>query len=80
MQIRFIPPAETEAKVEVKEDGEIVITPRFPAAKSQATIGSIIVKGTKGKERRYALAVSGTQGKVSAYEAKSVEPEFDKGS
>ena len=77
MQIRFIPPAETEAKVEIKENGEVVISPRFPSAKSAASIGSVIVKGSKGKERRYILAVSGSQGKVSAFEAKSVEPEFD---
>ena len=78
MQIRYIPPPETEAKIEIKDDGELVITPRFPTTNSSAHIGSIIVKGTKGKERRFTLAVSGAQGRVVAYEAKSVEPEFDK--
>jgi hypothetical protein len=79
MQIRYIPPPESEAKVDIKDNGEILITPRFPTNTATSSFGSIIVKGLKGKERRYVLAVSGGQGRVSAYEAKSVEPEFDKG-
>jgi len=78
MQIRYIPPSETEAKVDYKDNGELVITPRFATSKSAANFGSIIVKGSKGKERRFTLAVSGGQGRVVAYEAKSVEAEFDK--
>lgn len=78
MQIRYIPPNETDAKVEIKEGGEVIITPRFAASNSSAIFGSVLIKGAGGKERRFLLAVSGRQGRISAYEAKSVEPDFDR--
>lgn len=77
MLIRFIPPPESEAKVEIKEDGELLITPRFPTAHSTASFGSIIIRGSKGKERRYSLSVSGSLGRVISCESKSVQPAFD---
>jgi len=78
MQIRYIPPSESEAEVEVKEDGEVVIKPRFAAANGSANFGSLIITGRSGRERRFVLQVSGKLGRVNACEAKSVEPDFDK--
>jgi len=78
MIIRYIPPSESEAEVETKEDGEVVIKPRFAAANGSANFGSLIITGSTGRERRFVLQVSGKMGRVNACEAKSVEPDFDK--
>jgi hypothetical protein len=79
MQIRYIPPSESEAQVEVNETtGEILIRPRFATANGSASLGSIVIHGAKGRERRFVLMVSGSQGRVNATEARSVESEFDK--
>jgi hypothetical protein len=79
MQIRYIPPSESEAEVDVNSDtGELLITPRFATANGSANFGSIVIVGSKGRERRFILQVSGSQGRVNATEARSVEPDFDK--
>lgn len=78
MLIRFIPPSESEAEMETKENGEIAIKPRFAAASGSANFGSLVIVGRTGRERRFILQVSGKLGRVSACEARNIEPDFDK--
>lgn len=78
MQIKFVPPPEIEATVKVEDDGTLVIAPRFATSKGSALVGSVVVRGSKGKERRFLITVSGNQGRVNTVEARNVESEFDK--
>jgi hypothetical protein len=68
-------PYEADVRPAVRQD--IEIRPKFYSKQGWVSLLPITSTDAKGRERRFMLSVSATNGAVKVFEMKEVEPEVD---
>lgn len=77
MQLTIHIPRSYEADLRPSLKQDLEIKPKFYAKQGWVPLLPITTTDAKGRERRFMLAVSATNGGVKTFEMKEVEPEVD---
>jgi hypothetical protein len=58
-------------------EGSVTVEPYFAQKGSRRAVAHLVVTGASGRERRYALQVSGSDGALRLAHLQAVAPSFD---